>query len=148
MIGIDIGQVKRYLSQANILSKEVESLQRTLEELESAAGAGATKYDAIRVQSAKDPHAQMDSVAVKAWELMDTIKRRQDKILEIHSVINAIENPLYRVILIEYYLNQKTWEEVWVYLNFSPDGGYVRILQHSAIAAAGRVMEEKDILPD
>lgn len=140
--------MKKYLGQANILSKEVESLQHTLEELETASGAGATKYDAIRVQSAKDPHAQMDSVAVKAWELMNTIQLRQDKILEIHSVINAIENPLYRVILIEYYLNQKTWEEVWTYLHYTPDGGYVRILQHSAIVAAGQIMEEKGISPE
>jgi len=126
----------------------VESLQRTLEELETAAGAGATNYEAIRVQSAHDPHTQLDSVAVKAWELMDTIQRRQDKILEIHSVINSIENPLYRVILIEYYLNRKTWEDVWTYLHYTPDGGYVRILRRKAIEAAGKVMEEKGIMPD
>lgn len=137
--------MKRYLSQANILSKEVESLQRTLEELETAAGVGATDYEAIRVQSAHDPHAQMDSVAVKAWELMDTIKRRQEKILEIHSVINAIRNPLHRTILIEYYLNQKTWNEVWEYLHYKADTGYTRVLQHDAVAAAGRIIEEKGI---
>lgn len=140
--------MRRYLNQVFILSKEVDSLERTLKELETAAGAGATDYEAIRVQSAKDPHAQMDSVAIKAWELMDTIQRRQEKILEIHSVINSIENPLYRVILIEYYLNRKTWEDVWTYLHYTPDGGYVRILRRKAIEAAGKVMEEKGIMPD
>lgn len=126
----------------------MDSLQRTLEELETAAGAGATNYDAIRVQSARDPHAQMDAVAIKAWDLMDTIKRRQDKILEIHTVINSIENPLYRVILIEYYLNRKTWEEVWEYLHYTPDGGYVRILKRKAIEEAGKVMEGMGIMPE
>lgn len=148
MIGIDIREVRRYLNQVFILSKEVDSLERTLKELETAAGAGATDYEAIRVQSAKDPHAQMDSVAIKAWELKDTIQRRQDKILEIHSVINSIENPLYRVILIEYYLNQRTWNEVWDYLHYKPDTGYVRSLQHNSIVAAGKVMEAMGIMPE
>lgn len=145
MIRIDIGEVRRYLSQAVILSKEVISLQRTLEELETAAGVKATDYNAIRVQSAHDPHSQMDTVAIKAWELMDTIRRRQEKIIEIHSVINDIPNPLHRTILIEYYLNQKTWNEVWEFLDYNPEGGYTRTLQHDAVMAAGKVMEEKGI---
>lgn len=145
MVRIDIDKVRKYLSQVYLLSKEVVSLQRTLEELETGAGVRATDYTAVHVQAALDPHSQMDAVAIKAWELMDTIRRRQEKILEIHSVINDVPNPLHRVILIEYYLNQRTWNEVWEYLHYNPDGGYVRALQHDAVMAVGKVMEEKGI---
>ena len=109
---------KQYLIRVRRVDKEITALldllQTTRERLENTT----QSYDSDGSQASKDPH-KFDRLV----ELEHMIDEKVDKQIalkaEILETIGKLKDRRQRILLTEYYLNMKTWEQVAVDMNYS-----------------------------
>ena len=104
---------KQYMNQVRRIDKEISALldmvHRTRESLESIT----QNYDSDGSQATKDPH-KFDRL-IELESLVDQKIDEQLKLkAEILNTISKLQDRRMRIILTEYYLNMKTWEQVAV----------------------------------
>lgn len=109
---------KQYMNRVRRVDKEIKALDNLLQKTRDDMEKTTQKYDSDGSQSTKDPHKFdrlmeleslidqkiSDQLALKA-ETLETISRLKDR--------------RQRIVLTEYYLNMKTWEQVAVEINYS-----------------------------
>ena len=109
---------KQYLNRVRRIDKEIDSLeemkQKTRERLESVT----QNYDSDGAQSTKDPHkydrlVELDSLIDQ--RISEQILLKKDTLATITQLSDRVQ----RMVLIKYYLQMKTWEQVAVDMNYS-----------------------------
>ena len=109
---------KQYLNRVRRIDKEIEALlrlvQRTRESLETVT----QNYDSDGAQSTKNPH-KYDRLV----ELESLVDAKIDEQIamksEILQTIMKLPDRRQRLVLMEYYVEMKTWEQVAVDMNYS-----------------------------
>lgn len=113
--------VKEFLKRGRLLNREIlELTEARIKAFNSACG-GAVDTSGERVQTSKQNSSEIkfSSYAQYSMELEERIRelnRYRQNILEI---INRVESSTYRSVLIAYYINCKTWEQVADDLHYS-----------------------------
>ncbi|MBO7682572.1 MAG: hypothetical protein J6T17_07470 [Clostridia bacterium] len=109
---------KQYLNRVRRIDKEISNLlrlvQRTRESLETVT----QNYDSDGAQSTKNPH-RYDRLV----ELESLVDEKIDEQIQIKAdtlcTIMKLDNRVQRILLMDYYVEMLTWEQVAVDLNYS-----------------------------
>ena len=109
---------KQYLNRVRRVDKEITALLNLIQRTRDSITKITQAYDGDGTQSTKDPH-KFDRLA----ELESLVDEKIDEQLalktEILKTISKLTDRRYRLILTEYYLDMKTWEQVAVDMNYS-----------------------------
>ena len=109
---------KQYLNRVRRIDKEIEALlrlvQRTRESLETVT----QNYDSDGAQSTKNPHkydrlVELESLVDEKIDQQIALKA------EILNTIMQLEDRRQRLVLMEYYIEMKTFEQVAVDIHYS-----------------------------
>ena len=109
---------KQYLNRARRIDKEIDSLLQLVQSTRDSVESITQNYDSDGSQSTKNPH-KFDRLV----ELESQVDEKIDELIalksEILSTISKLKDNRQRIILTEYYLKMKTWEQVAVDMNYS-----------------------------
>ena len=109
---------KQYLNRARRIDSEINALLRLLQTTRDSLESITQNYDSDGSQSTKNPH-KFDRLV----ELESTVDNKVDELIalkaEILNTISNLNDNRQRIILTEYYLEMKTWEQVAVDMNYS-----------------------------
>lgn len=120
--------VKEWLKQGRRLKFEIDALKEARQKALNSAVGGAVNYSRERVQSSSENTTERSFADYSDYsvELERRIQELEKHRLDMLRVINAIPDTadsgngsVYRTLLIEYYINCKTWEEVAENMNYS-----------------------------
>ncbi len=115
---------KEWFSRGRRLDRHIESLQATRDKLRTDLTSMTARYDGDVVDGTKDPH-KFDRLA----EMDDMIDREIDRLYDIKQEIIAVtlrlKDSRYRDVLNKRYVDNKTWEQIAVEMNYT----YRRITQ-------------------
>lgn len=109
---------KQYLLRVRHIDKEINSLLMTISETRAKLTKVTQSFDGDGAQSTKDPHKFDRLVELKALcdDLIDEQLRLKEETLR---TISQLQDRRHRLVLKEYYVDCKTWEQVAVDLNYS-----------------------------
>lgn len=104
---------KEWLSRARTIDRELTALYEAREMMIAQMTKATQGFTADPVQSSKDPH-KFDRLGELAFDI-DQRTRELDRVkAEILRAINRVPDSLCRIVLIERYLNMKSFERVAV----------------------------------
>ena len=109
---------KQYLNRVRRVDKEITALLRMVEKTKDSVTSITQKYDSDGAQSTKDPH-KFDRLVMLESVVDEKVYQLVDLKAEILQTIMKLEDNRQRIVLIEYYLEMKTWEQVAVDMNYS-----------------------------
>lgn len=106
--------VKEFLKNGRKLNFEIDELIKERDKAFALACGGAVKYDDERVQTS--PGNVTENKFINYAEITAEIDRKIDELyayrIEMHHLINTIDNSLYRAVLTARYINCDTWEKI------------------------------------
>lgn len=109
---------RKWLGRARTIDREINTLQKTVDETRSQVQRITQNYDADGAQSTKDPH-KFDRLV----ELEDTINQRIDELVqikdEITGMISLLQDGRHRTVLMDYYVRCMTLEQTAVEMGYS-----------------------------
>lgn len=109
---------RQWLGRARYIDREIQSLEKALQDARDQATRITQNYAADGAQSTKDPH-KLDSLA----EYADLIRQKQEELFEAKKEITAAIYQLWdgrlRTILVDYYINILTLEQIAVKESYS-----------------------------
>lgn len=109
---------KEWFSRGRRLDAHINSLLATRDKLKASAESITPNYDGIVVDGTKDPH-KYDGLV----QMEDMIDREADRLYavkqEILAVILKMKDNRYRDVLTKRYIDNKTWEQIAVEMNYS-----------------------------
>jgi DNA-directed RNA polymerase specialized sigma subunit len=109
---------KQWLNRARRIDREIRTLEEVITSTRERLESVTQSYSGDGAQSTKDPH-KFDRL-VELESLVNEKIDEQIKIkTEILEAISQIRDRRQRIVLTEYYLNMKTWEQVAVEINYS-----------------------------
>lgn len=112
---------KEYLKQAKTLDMEINAKAEELHQLQ--LNASCVQSVAITERVINSHSNSSNKIVDKIVDLQNEINAEIDKLVdlkkEIKSKINRVKNPLYRTVLIDYYINNKSWEKIAEDNNYS-----------------------------
>lgn len=109
---------KQYLNRARRIDKEVDALLRLVQSTRESLESITQNYDSDGATGTKNPHKFDKLVELEA--LVDSkVDELIDVKMEIINTISKLKDNRQRIILTEYYLDMKTWEQVSVDIQFS-----------------------------
>lgn len=120
--------VKEWLKQGRKLKFEIDALKEACQKALNSAVGGAANYSRERVQTSNNNTSERNFTSYSDYciELKQRIKELEKYRWDMLRVINAIPDTadggngsVYRTLLIEYYINCKTWEEVAEKMSYS-----------------------------
>ena len=109
---------KEYLTRARTLDRELIALERARERTIAQLTNSTQSLTGDIVQSTKDPH-KFDRLGDLAGEIQRRTKELDRVRSEILRTVNRVPDGLCRIVLIERYLNVKSFERVAVDNNIS-----------------------------
>lgn len=111
--------VGEWLSCGRNLNVEIQALKDAFDKALNNAVGGAVNYSTERVQTRGGNGSESRFVAYSQYsaELEERIKELWNYQRDVLRLINRITNSRYRALLIEYYVNCKSWEQVAESLN-------------------------------
>lgn len=111
---------KEWLRRARELDKEINQLLIAKQDAYEKALGGSVDYSKERVQSSSGNSSENRFIKLAEYDYLidDKIDELIDCKSEILKAINTVENTLYRALLIAYYVNCKTWEDVALELKY------------------------------
>lgn len=109
---------KEYLTRARTLDRELIALERARERTIAQLTNSTQTLTGDIVQSTKDPH-KFDRLGDLAGEILKRTKELDRVRSEILRTVNRVPDGLCRIVLIERYLNVKSFERVAVDNNIS-----------------------------
>ena len=118
--------VKEWLKNGRNLNFEIQALKEARSKALNAAVGSAADYSTEKVQTSTGNSTERLFVNYSQYsaELKQRISELEDYQAEILHLINKVSNSTYRTLLIEYYINCKSWEEVGADMHYS----YVHIV--------------------
>lgn len=113
--------VKEWLKNGRNLNFEIRALKEARSRALTAAVGGAVDCGAERVQKSSGNSTERLFVSYSQYsaELEQRISELEDYQNEMLKLINNIPSSTYRTLLIEYYINCKSWEDVAECMNYS-----------------------------
>ena len=122
---------KQYLRKMFYFQKTIIAKQKQIEELRLLAeSTGAIRYDKDRViTSLPQAAGYEDKVAALVdmeHKLLEDIQELTEMYNEGWKMIDSLEDPVDRLILVMRYINHMRWEEIALELNYSVDHIYYR----------------------
>lgn len=134
---------KEWLNRARRIDNEINALQQAQQNAWARVVSITAAPSGVSVSGTKDPH-KFDRYV----ELQDKINRRIDELhavkLEILAVIEQVDDTVLRTLLLERYINCKTWERIAVDTHYS----YAAVVQRQhprALEAVRKVIANKCI---
>lgn len=109
---------KQFMNRARRVDKEIAALEQMIERTRDNLTRITQNYDSDGAQSTKDPHKYdrlLELEGVVAEKIDEQIRMKK----EIIETISQLKDRRQRIVLTEYYLNMKTWEQVAVDINYS-----------------------------
>ena len=109
---------KQYLNRVRWVDKEIQALERLIIKTRESAESITQKYDSDGAQATKNPHKFDRLVELEAMvneKIQEQIGLKEETFLTIAKVKDRRQ----RIILTEYYLKMKTFEEISVDLHYS-----------------------------
>lgn len=109
---------KQYLLRVRHIDKEINSLLMTISETRAKLTKVTQSFDGDGAQSTKDPHKFDRLVELEALcdDLIDEQLRLKEETLR---TISQLQDRRHRLVLKEYYVDCKTWEQVAVDLRYA-----------------------------
>lgn len=113
--------VKEFLKRGRLLNREILELTEAQTRAFNAACGGAVDTSAERVQTTPANGSEGKFLAYAAYgtEIEERIRELNGYRQRMLEIINRVENTTYRSLLIAYYINCKTWEQVAEDMNYS-----------------------------
>lgn len=113
--------VKEWLKNGRKLNFEIQELKEARDKALNNAIGGAVDYSAEKVQTSNGNSTERLFVSYSQYsaELEQRISELEEYQSEMLKLINNIPNSTYRALLLAYYVNCKTWDEVAEALNYS-----------------------------
>lgn len=113
--------VKEFLKGGRLLNREILELTEARTRAFNAACGCAVDTSAERVQttSANGSEGKFLAYAAYGTEIEERIRELNGYRQRMLEIINRVENTTYRSLLIAYYINCKTWEQVADDLHYS-----------------------------
>lgn len=110
---------RQWLGRARGINKELDMLEKALQEARDAATRITQNYESDGAQTSKDPH-KLDRLG----EYADMIREKQEALFdikrEITGAIYKLQDNRQRTVLFEYYINCcQSWEEVAAKTHYS-----------------------------
>lgn len=109
---------KQYLYRVRRIDKEIEALLRLVQRTRESLETSTQNYEADGAQSSKNPH-KFDRLA----ELESMVDEKIDEQIALKAetleTIMKLEDRRQRLVLMEYYIEMKTFEQVAVDINYS-----------------------------
>lgn len=109
---------KQYLNRVRRIDKEIEALLRMVRKTRESLESMTQNYDGDGAQSTKNPH-KFDRLVELESMVDKKIDEQIDLKAEILNTIMQLDDRRQRLVLMEYYVEMKTWEQVAVDLNYS-----------------------------
>lgn len=117
----DVYKARAWLNRARKIDKEINLLLDVLAQTKARVTSVTQSLDTVTVSGTKDPH-KFDRIA----ELESEIDNKVDEFVavkaDIFRVLSGLSNRNQRMVLIAYYLDMKTWEQIAVDLHYSYEG--------------------------
>lgn len=111
--------VKEWLKRARIINNEIKQLNIAKQEAYDIA-TGTVAPNQERVQGSSGNAMERKFITLLEYDLQ--ISRQKERLLkckaEILEAISYVEDARYRTLLIAYYVNCKSWEEIAVQMNY------------------------------
>ena len=111
---------KEWLKRARIIDKEINQLEIARKEAYEIAISTSVEMSKEKVKGSSGNAMERKLVNYLEYDLQ--ISRQKEKLLEykaeILEAIASVEDTRYRTLLIAYYVNCKSWEEVAVLMNY------------------------------
>ena len=109
---------KQWLNRARRIDREIRALEEVISSTRKRLESVTQSYSGDGAQSSKDPH-KFDRLV----ELESLVNEKIDEQIQIKTeileAISQIRDRRQRIVLTEYYLNMKTWDQVAVEINYS-----------------------------
>ena len=109
---------KQYMNRVRRVDKEITALDNLLHKTRDTLENTTQKYDSDGSQSTKDPH-KFDRLMELESLIDHKISEQLSLKAEILETISKVRDRTQRIVLTEYYLNMKTWEQVAVDISYS-----------------------------
>lgn len=109
---------KQYLNRVRRIDKEIEALLRMVRKTRESLESMTQNYDGDGAQSTKNLH-KFDRLVELESMVDKKIDEQIDLKAEILNTIMQLDDRRQRLVLMEYYVEMKTWEQVAVDLNYS-----------------------------
>ena len=109
---------KQYMNRVRWIDKEIQALDRLIIKTRESVESITQKYDSDGAQATKNPHKFDRLVELEALvndKVQEQLNLKADTLL----TISKIKDRRQRIILTEYYLKMKTFEEISVELHYS-----------------------------
>lgn len=111
---------KEWLKRARTINEELKQLKVARQEAWDIATAATSGTTGERVQRSRENSSEKNNHILLEYDLK--ISMQKEKLLqcksEILEAIAMVEDSRYRTLLIAYYVNCKSWEEVAVQMNY------------------------------
>lgn len=134
-----VKEVKQWLWQVRGIDREIETLTKTYRIEYARVTSVNAALDGVSVSGTKDPH-KFDRLA----ELGDTIRQRTKDLTDAKNLaikrINMLEDQRYHDVLMHYYVNCMTLEQIAVEMHYS--FSQVKRLKFEAIQAMKTLLTE------
>lgn len=122
-----------WLMRGWCIEREISAKKEQLAVLMDSVTSITAQLSGVPGSPSKDPHRKMDSYAILSGELQKEIDNLIKIQTEVSEAINAVDNEQLRVLLIERYINRKTWKDISDILHYSYDGKRVFQLRTDAL---------------
>lgn len=134
---------KQYLNRVRRIDKEISSLLRLVQRTRESLEAVTQNYDSDGAQSTKNPH-RFDRLAELESLVDEKIDEQIQMKADILCTIMKLDNRVQRILLMDYYVEMMTWEQVAVDLNYS----YMHItrLHGYALKEVQKILQQKNML--
>lgn len=109
---------KQWLNRARRIDREIRTLEEVITSTRERLESVTQSYSGDGAQSTKDPH-KFDRLVELESLVNEKINEQIQIKTEILEAISQIRDRRQRIVLTEYYLNMKTWEQVAVEINYS-----------------------------
>lgn len=109
---------KQYLNRVRRIDKEIEALLRMVRKTRESLESMTQNYDGDGAQSTKNPH-KFDRLVELESMVDKKIDEQIDLKAEILNTIMQLDDRRQRLVLMEYYVEMKTFEQVAVDINYS-----------------------------
>jgi len=128
---------KQYMNRVRRVDQEIQMLERLIQRTRESVEAVTQKYDGDGAQATKNPH-KFDRLVELEGLVDQKIQEQLTLKAETLLTIGKLKDRRQRMVLTEYYLEMKTWEQVAVDIGYSYQ--HVMRLHGYALKAVSEIM--------
>ncbi len=128
---------KQYMNRVRRVDQEIQMLERMIQKTRDSVESVTQKYDGDGAQATKNPH-KFDRLVELEGMVDQKIQEQLTLKAETLLTIGKLKDRRQRMILTEYYLEMKTWEQVAVDIGYSYQ--HVMRLHGYALKAVSEIM--------